>query len=360
MSTNMLNREDAVYLVVGHCYHLDADPRSQSLQDVLNGIEESHHWDALDNGESAEELTTGDNAQQLKVALDQYCAVQEFLESDTPPEQQPLAMKHLRAEFHDAETKFRDTAVSSMLKYDQESSTYSGNISYVKTAFTDEPVSFSNPAKPEPCMQTPELRTWHDRIKQSEPLSDSERKDLGNTLENSLTAPRALHDAQALTALWARKDGPGQEKHLSSKHLKDIYQVESQPVTPPENDKRMQSCVVAGKTVYRSAEYDHRARANVIEGNQLGRETSAKRLDIVHESGGISDKFSVQEVSLKAQTPYSSGRLSSSKEVSREPVQTFNTFAKAADYADQKSGKKPQETASPTISDRASMPRPKG
>lgn len=349
-----LDRETAINVVVDHYVAQDADPREQSVKDFLDDLSESHHWDALDNDENIDHVI-GDNRDVFARVHGEYCSVKNA--ADGLQQVDP----NLASEYRDAESKAEtQLALSGINKNSVKSITYAHNISYVKS---DAANASANDARSSAdtgsAMQSHDLRLWYERLKQEAPLSDAERTRLSSALDGALNSPRDLSDAQAVTALWARRDGPGQEKHLSSSHLQNIYRVESQPVTPSQEDPRMQSRVVAGKTVYQSGEYDHRGRSNVIEDGQLGRQTTAKRLDIVHAEHGVRDRFAVEEVSVSAHTPYGSGRLSQSKEVARKPAaEPFNTFEKAANFVDQKTGKAPEPAPGASSSTRTTN-RPK-
>ncbi|WP_338338388.1 hypothetical protein ACSAMZ_21000 (plasmid) [Xanthomonas citri pv. bilvae] len=99
------------------------------------------------------------------------------------------------------------------------------------------------------------------REKRRHRLTGSEYKAIIQAVDNHRVDREASQLARQVAAQLAQHEGPESKPPFEDPTMNRVFLVECQPTTPPEDDPRMQEHVV-GRTVFRSREYDHVARAN--------------------------------------------------------------------------------------------------
>lgn len=205
------------------------------------------------------------------------------------------------------------------------------------------------------------------REKRRHRLTGSEYKAIIQAVDNHRVDREVMQLARQVAAQLAQHEGPGSKPPFEDPTMNRVFMVESQPVTPAENDPRMQEHVVVGKTVFRSREYDHVARANVPnDRGDPGREVTAKRLDIQHEGDGVVDRYNVYQVMTNTHTTYGSGVPSTSKDGDKTLRGTYGSFQAACDAIDTQLGMTPRsrlaneqmQRLQETRARRSSAPRP--
>ena len=181
------------------------------------------------------------------------------------------------------------------------------------------------------------------REKRRHRLIGSEYKAIIQAVDNHRVDREASQLARQVAAHLAQHEGPGSKPPFEDPTMNRVFLVECQPATPPENDPRMQEHVVVGRTVFRSREYDHVARANVPnDRGDPGREVTAKRLDVQHQGDGVVDRYGVYQVMTKTHTTYGSGVPSMPKDVDKVLKGTYSSFQAACDAIDSQLGMTPR------------------